>query len=49
MQTRISFFGIWDSLHKGMLRAYGALPEPVVILNGKGYILYQGSIAVSVG
>lgn len=49
MQTKLSFFGIWNAAHKGMLRAYGSLPEPVVILNGKGYLLNAGSVAISIG
>ena len=49
MQCKLTYFGVWDSGVKGLLRAYGELPEPAVILSGKGYILHQGSLAVSFG
>ena len=49
MQTKLVYFGIWDSTHKGLLRAYGPLPTAVQILNGKGYVMNAGSIAVSIG
>ena len=32
-----------------MLRAYGELPDAGVVLNGKGYVLHAGLIAVSFG
>jgi hypothetical protein len=49
LQTKLVYFGIWDSLNKGMLRSYGELPEPAVVLTGKGYVLHAGLIAVSFG
>lgn len=49
MQTKLTYFGVWNMANKGMLRAYGELPEPAVVLNGKGYILHQGSVAISFG
>ena len=48
-QTKLVYFGIWDHLNKGMLRSYGELPVPAVVLNGKGYVLHAGLIAVSFG
>jgi hypothetical protein len=48
-QTKLTYFGVWDSLNKGMLRAYGELPTPAVVLNGKGYVLHAGLIAISFG
>lgn len=48
-QTKLVYFGIWDSLSKGMLRSYGELPTPAVVLNGKGYVLHAGLIAISFG
>lgn len=49
MQTKITYFGVWDSQVKGMLRAYAELPEPAVVLNGKGYILHAETLAISFG
>ena len=49
MQTKISYFGVWDAGVKGFLRAYAELPEPAVVLNGKGYILHAETLAVSFG
>ena len=48
-QNKLTYFGVWDSLNNGMLRAYGELPTPVVVLNGKGYVLHQGLLAISFG
>ena len=48
-QTKLVYFGVWDKKTKGMLRAYGELPTPAVVLNGKGYILHAGLIAISFG
>jgi len=47
--NRITHFGIWDQKNGGHLRAYGQLPKSVVVTNGQGHVLPQGSIAVSVG
>lgn len=49
MQTKVVCFGVWDQANQGMLRAYAELPVPAVVLNGKGYILHAGSLAVSFG
>lgn len=49
VQTKLVYFGIWDKKNKGFLRAYGDLPAPVVVLNGKGYVLHAGLLAVSFG
>ena len=48
-QTKLTYFGVWDQAAKGLLRAYGELPEPVVVLNGKGYVLHHGQLAISFG
>jgi hypothetical protein len=48
-QNKLTYFGVWNQQFNGMLRAYAELPSPVAILNGKGYILYAGSIVVSFG
>jgi len=48
-QTKLVYFGIWSRKNQGILRAYGELPTPVVVLNGKGYVLHAGQLAVSFG
>ena len=49
VQTKLVYFGVWNKQNKGFLRAYGELPNPVVILNGKGFILHAGLLAISFG
>ena len=48
-QTKLAYFGVWSEANKGFLRAYGELPAPVVVANGKGYILHEGMVAISFG
>ena len=48
-QTKVLYFGVWDLQYKGFLRAYAELSEPAVVLQGKGYILHAGSVAISFG
>lgn len=47
LQNRITHFAVWDSQNEGMMIAYGALPEPVTVLNGWGYTLYSGDLVIS--
>ena len=47
--NKITYFGVWNSAVKGMLRAYAELPSPAVVLTGKGYILHAGTVAISFG
>jgi hypothetical protein len=49
VQTQITHFGVNSAATAGRLRAYARLPEKVTILNGFGYILYQGDLAISFG
>jgi hypothetical protein len=48
-QTQLTHFGVWDQQFQGMLRAYGDLPEKINVLNGWGYALKAGELAVSFG
>lgn len=48
-QSKLTYFGVWNQTTKGFLRAYGELQEPAVVLNGKGYVLHAGLIAISFG
>lgn len=47
--TKLVYFGIWNKAHKGMIRAYGELPNPTVVANGKGYVIPAGQLGVSIG
>jgi hypothetical protein len=49
VQTKVTYFGIWNKLNLGRLMAYTELAEPVGILNGKGFVIPAGQIAVSMG
>ena len=50
LQTKVVYFGVWNGNQaSSFLRAYGELPEPKVVLNGKGFILHAGTLAVSFG
>jgi hypothetical protein len=49
VQTKLTYFGVWNALTLGDLLAYVELQEPVGILNGKGYVIPQGQIAISMG
>src|SRR3954471_15497203 len=45
VQTKLTYYGVWSGTGKNaILRAYGELPTPVVVLNGKGYSLHQGQL-----
>lgn len=49
-QTKLTYYGVWSGPgDKAFLRAYGELPNPVVILAGKGYVLHAGLLAISFG
>lgn len=49
VQNKLTYAGVWSRAHQGLLRAYTELPEPAVVLNGKGYVLHAGLLAVSFG
>lgn len=49
LQNKLTHFGIWDSLNNGMIRAYAPLDSTAVIINGMGYVLHEGDLAVSIG
>lgn len=49
LQNQITHFGVWNQKNQGRLMAYASLPERVTILNGWGYILHQGELALSFG
>jgi hypothetical protein len=52
LETKISYFGVWSRKVPGpddFLRAYAELPQPRTVLNGKGFILHAGTLAVSFG
>jgi hypothetical protein len=47
-QNQLTHFGIWDAQTNGILRAFGRLPEPQLVVQGWGFILYTGELALSV-
>jgi hypothetical protein len=49
VQTKVTYFGIWNKKNKGLLMAYTELETPVAILQGKGFVIPAGQIAVSMG
>lgn len=48
-QTKVTYFGVWNSLNKGVLLAYTELQVPVQILNGKGFVIPARQIVISMG
>jgi len=55
VQTKLVYFGIWNKKGAGSksdparLMAYGELPQPTMVLNGKGYVLHEQMIMISFG
>lgn len=53
VQTKVTYFGIWSRKNPrnkdSFLIAYTELSVPVQILNGKGFVIPAGQIAVSMG
>jgi hypothetical protein len=49
VQNQLTHFGINNSESGGLLLAYGPLPTKAIIMNGHGYVLRQGELAVSIG
>jgi hypothetical protein len=48
-QSRLKYFGVWSARNRGCLRAYGELPREAVVLEGRGYVIKEGTIALSLG
>lgn len=49
VQNQITHFGIWDTATRGELVAYASLPEKATVLNGWGFVLREGQLAISFG
>lgn len=49
LQHQLTHFGIWNDQDQGDLLAYASLPERVTVLNGWGYTIRQGELALSFG
>jgi hypothetical protein len=49
VQTRLTHFSVWDSQNLGLFRASGELPTKVIVLNGKGFVVPAGQLALSLG
>lgn len=48
-QTQVTHFGVYSAEVNGLMVCYGRLPQKQTILNGKGYILHEGDLAISIG
>ena len=48
-QTQLTHFGVFTKQQNGLMICYGRLPEKQIILNGKGYIIHEGELAISIG
>ena len=48
-QNQLTHFGIWNKQTKGRLMAYGSLSDKVTILNGWGFTIKEGELAISFG
>lgn len=47
--TRATHFGVWNAATSGNMYAFGKLPgNGVTILQGQGWVLKEGTIAISV-
>lgn len=47
-RTIVTHFGIWNAKFGGNLVAYGPLPKKQIILEGNGYVLVAGDLALSI-
>jgi len=47
-ENRLTHFGIWNHKTSGKLRAWGRLPNEVIIVTGGGYVLHAGQLALSI-
>lgn len=47
-QNRLTHFGVWVDQYQGLIRAHGPLPAEVLILNGQGYVVKAGTLALSI-
>ena len=51
LENRLTHFGIWNAKSAGKLKAYGLLTpdgSEVRILDGNGYVLHAGDLALSI-
>ena len=46
--NRLTHFGIWNGAVNGKIRAYGMLPDNVIVTAGGGYVLTAGKLALSI-
>lgn len=47
--NKVTYFGIWEQPNQGIMRAYAELPEPRIVLNGKGMVLHERMLVISFG
>lgn len=48
VQNRLTHFGVWDDEFKGSLKGYGELPKEAIVVEGKGYVITEGQLALSI-
>lgn len=46
--NRLTHFGIWNHKSDGKIRAWGRLPDEVIVTTGGGYVLHAGKLALSI-
>lgn len=50
LSTKATHFGVWNKQNQGGMYAFGKLPgNGVIILQGQGYVIKGGEIAISIG
>ena len=48
-ENQLTHIGIWDDQYNGTLCASCPLPEKKIIVNGWGYVIPEGELALSLG
>lgn len=48
LRNQLTHFGIWDDQFQGTLQAYAELDGEPVVLDGQGYLISTGQLALSV-
>lgn len=48
-QNQLTHFGVWNRAQRGVLVACAPLPDRISVLNGQGYVIREGELALSFG
>lgn len=46
--AQLTHFGVWTDQTNGNMFAFGELPSKLIVLQGQGYVLKAGDIAISI-